>query len=142
MSYQRIRKQMIAVMLIVLFLAGCGTSAPETSEIIANKAEDIVGIWTTQFMGTEAYIQFNADETFDLARTIDALESSKILSGTFWFEGTVFNMKDNLGIGTGTYEVRVQKEGDKSVKLSFTVIDDTDSDRVKDLTEEMARVEP
>ncbi|GAJ06964.1 unnamed protein product [marine sediment metagenome] len=51
-------------------------------------------------------------------------------------------MKDNHVYGTGTYEVRVQKEEGKPIHLSFVVIDDPSSGRVADLTEGMARVEP
>jgi hypothetical protein len=93
-------------------------------------------------VGGEAYLQYNADGTFNLATTTDRFESFPIASGTFWFEGTVFHTKDNLGTGTGTYEIRVQKEGDQPVRLSFSVIDDPDSDRAKDLATGMSWVEP
>ena len=53
----------------------------------------------------------------------------------------MFHTQDSLGVGQGTYEVRVQKEGDKSIHLSFIVIDDPDSTRARDLTAGMTRVE-
>ncbi|MFB0547002.1 MAG: two-component regulator propeller domain-containing protein, partial [Anaerolineae bacterium] len=111
-------------------------------EVIASKVEDLVGVWETRFMGVVAYMQFEADGTLTLARTVEKLESAPILSGTFWFEGTVFNMEDTLAYHTGKYEVRGQKEGDKPIYLTFIVIDDPDPDRVRDLTAGMSRGEP
>lgn len=89
-------------------------------------------------------MQFEVDGILNLASTVEMLKERAplILSGTFWFEGTVFHMKDNHVYGTGTYEVRVQKEEGKPIHLSFVVIDDPSSGRVADLTEGMARVEP
>jgi len=112
-------------------------------EFIASKVEDLVGIWETRFGGRVAYMQFEADGTLNLASTVEMLKqrATLILSGTFWFEGAVFHMKDNHVYGTGTYEVRVQKDEDKPIHLSFVVIDDPSRGRVADLTEGMSRIE-
>lgn len=116
------------------------TLAP--GEFIASKIEDLVGIWESQYMGAVAYMQYKADGTFNLAYTIEKLKTAPIAYGTFWFEGTVFNTKDNL-CPKGSYEVRVQKEGDRPIHLSFTVIDDPSCfGRVQDLPKGMTRVEP
>ena len=113
------------------------------SEVIASKVEDLIGIWKTQCMGEVAYMQFKADGTVNLASTVEELESTPIMSGTFWFEGTGFNINDNIHYGKGIYEVRVQKEGDKPIHLSFIVINDLNNpNRVCDLIRGMSRVEP
>jgi hypothetical protein len=110
-------------------------------EVIASKVEDLVGIWESQYMGAVAYMQFEADGTFNLASTIEKLKTDPIAYGTFWFEGTVFNTKDNLAPKC-SYEVRVQKEGDRPIHLSFTVIDEPHPPRAQDLTKGMTWVEP
>jgi hypothetical protein len=87
-------------------------------------------------------MQFEADGSVKLAITVEGLESNPRLSGTFWFEGTVFNIEESFGRGTGQYEVRVQKEGDKAVHLSFIKINDPEGMRARDFTQGMSRVEP
>ena len=118
------------------------TPTPGTMEVVASQIEDLVGIWETNFQGKVAYMQFEADGTLKLALTLEGLENKPRLSGTFWFEGTVFHMEESYGRGTGKYEVRVQKEGDKAVHLSFTEINDPESMRARDFTQGMSRVEP
>jgi len=134
---------------VVYFLSGDGTfyavraAAATVSEVIASKVEDLVGIWETRFMGAVAYMQFEADGTVKLAYTIKDMKRTQIMSGKVWFEGTVFHMDDNIDSGEGTYEVRVQKEGDRPVHLSFIAIDDAHNpNRLRDLTKGMTRVEP
>jgi hypothetical protein len=117
------------------------TATPAPVEVIATKVEDLVGIWTTRFKGEAAYLQYRADGTFRIAYTVADLVSKPAVSGTFWFEGTLFNTKDNL-CGKGTYEVRVQKGGDKPVQLSFTVVNDLCGPPVRDLRTKSRWVEP
>jgi hypothetical protein len=105
---------------------------PESEEI-ASKIEDIVGVWESRFVGEVSYIHYKADGTFTHAYTIENLERSPLFSGTFWFEGTVFNTKDQLS-PQGLYEVKVHKKGETPIRLSYTVIDDPISQRVKDMT--------
>lgn len=119
-----------------------GTAALAPGEFIASKVEDLVGIWETRGGGAVAYWQFEADGTLNVAPTVEMLEKRwAMISGTFWFEGTVFHMKDNHVSPTGTYEVRVQEEKGKPIHLSFTVIDDPVTGRVRELTAGMSRVE-
>jgi predicted esterase len=115
------------------------TVAP--SEFIASKVEDVVGIWETQFMGAVAYMQYEADGTSKLTDSLENLKKGIIgIPGTFWFEGTVFHVED--AYGEGTYEVRVQKEGDIPVHLDFVEINDPNPDRAGDLTAGMTWVAP
>ena len=94
-------------------------------------------------MGGVAYMQFEEDGTVNLASTVETLESAPMISGTFWFVGTGFNIDDNMSYGKGTYEVRVQKEGDKPIHLSFIIIEDANNpNRAQYLTNGMSRVEP
>ena len=111
------------------------TRIDQTTENIASKAEDIAGIWKMPFLGTEAHIHYKTDGTFNIAYTVEMLKGdparrSPGVSGNFWFEGTVFFTKDNASRVPGTYEVRVQKEGDTPSRLSFRAIEDPDNRRI------------
>lgn len=106
------------------------TLAP--NEFIASKIEDIVGVWESRFGGKVSYIHYKADGTFSHASTIENLERIPLFTGTFWFEGTVFNSKDQLS-PRASYELRVHKKGETPIRLSYTVIDDPVSQRAKDL---------
>jgi hypothetical protein len=146
-----IRTLVIPILLLSLVaacaapLAPTATSTPQPTatpvEIIASKVEDLVGVWKSRFGGEVAYMQYRADGTFKLARTVADLESNPIVSGTFWFEGTVFNTFDDL-CDEGTYEVRVQKQGDKPIRLVFKEIKDPCRERSMDLKWKMLWVEP
>lgn len=112
-----------------------------SGEFTASKVEDIVGIWETRFTGAVAYMQFEADGTSKLVNSLEFLEKGIVhIPGTFWFEGTVFHFEDTYG--EGTYEVKVQKEGDTPVRLVFVEIDDPNSTRAADLTAGMTWVAP
>ena len=144
-----------AVNWLLLFVFVCAffpvmTVAPYTAfaaeEFIATKPEDIVGIWETRFgkSGAKSYMQYRKDGTYSLAYARENLQNSPLLRGKFWFEGTIFHDKSHHPLGPdlpGEYEVRVHTEEDKPVRLSFKMIDDTASGRVKDLTAGMTRVE-
>jgi TRAP-type C4-dicarboxylate transport system substrate-binding protein len=113
----------------------------QPNELIASKPEDIVGIWETWFVGSVAYMQFEADGTLTLAYNVRDSKNYPILSGTFWFEGSLFKMKDNVGSGIGTYEIHVQKKDGNAVHLAFHAIEDPDATRRYDLSRGMTRSE-
>jgi pimeloyl-ACP methyl ester carboxylesterase len=115
------------------------TLAP--GEFVASKIEDIVGIWESRFIGAVAYMQYKADGTFKLAQSLEKLSQEILdISGTVWFEGTVLYVKDVYG--QGTYEVRVQKEGNTPTHLTYIVIADPVSDRTRDWNAGMTWVAP
>lgn len=119
----------------------------QTSGKIANKLEDIVGLWETRhgMSGAKAYIQYEADGAFRLAYTLENLQDSPLWTGHVWFEDTVYYQKGEHPLAPdfpGKYEVRVHTEENSPARLSFQVVDDADKYRVKDLTAGMTRVEP
>ena len=119
------------------------TSAAE--DLIATKPEDIVGIWEAQHSGRKAYVQYRTDGTYSIAYALENLQRSPLLMGKIWFEEKVYFQKGEHPVYSyqfpGKYEVRVHKEEGMSNRLSFQVIDDDGSRRVKDLTAGMTRVE-
>ena len=131
----------LAILTPAISIAQEPTPTLAPNEFIASKADDIVGIWQSQFGGTmRYYTQYETDGTYVVASTIEDLEAKRGRRGTFSFEGTVYIQKGRAG--SGSYEIRVTKEGDKRVHLSFRVIDDSNTIRVRDLTAGMNRFEP
>jgi hypothetical protein len=102
--------------------------------------EDIVGIWKSRFEGHTAYMHFREDGTFRLAHDIADLGGVAQVMGDFWFEETEFHIDDPCG--EGTYEVRVEKDGDQPILLIFKVIEDACIERARDLSRRMPWVEP
>src|ERR1041384_8155757 len=77
-------------------LVPCEADVTIPCDVIATKAEDIVGVWKQYLLapffnapGGMAYISFNADGTFDLADSIEnsAKPDTSYASGTFKFDG-------------------------------------------------------
>lgn len=116
------------------------TSTLAPGEFIASKIEDLVGIWEMRFTGEVAYMQYKADGTWRLSQTIEELGSKPIARGTFWFEEKTYHHKGSLLEVIGRYEVRVQKEGDTPIRLSFITIEDQNPNRAQDLTAGMTWV--
>jgi len=123
------------------------TSPPQPTDTpppgaIASKVEDMVGVWKSRFVGTVAYMHFKPDGTFNLTKTVEGLESTPYVTGKFWFEGTVFHVDDDGCHDPGTYEVRVLKEGDKPIQLTFVKIKDSCRERANDWRKPMLWVGP
>ena len=134
------RVTLLRALVTVSVLAACaGPSAPTATptpeptptpvEVIADKVEDLVGIWACILWGEGAYVQFLADGSLRMAQTVEDLENDWFGSGEFWFEGTVFNESTDYCAGKGTYEVRLVREGGKTVALRWKAIEDPCSDR-------------
>ena len=102
-------------------LAGC-------QSVPAIEGEDLIGIWVSRVGG--AYIQFNADGTFNVASTVDGLTSQGHDYGDFRLEGTALMLitdeESPFCAGqTGHYQVEISEEG----KIETTLVDDPCSDR-------------
>ena len=104
----------LAFSLIVAMLASCqdnGTVA----------ADDVVGVWRSG----SVFVQFNEDQTFQVARAADQLASAPIDLGSFRIRGSDFSyISDEESAScsgqTGLYEVHWVEEGG----LQFTNIED------------------
>jgi hypothetical protein len=109
----------------------------------ATKIEDLVGIWKGWFKGSVVYWRFETDGTLTLSSDVKGLEDVLILSGTFWFEESLFKILESRKPGEiGTYEVHIRKKDGNAVHLSFRAIDDTGFWRPHDLGRGMTRVDP
>ena len=142
MKRKEIFSKGILIISILTFIFTASVFAQPAGKVV-KKIDDLVGIWESQFQGGKAYMQYNADGTLRLATTIEDLKSdvSVAYTGKFWFDGDVYGMTETAGSDTGTYKVRMQKEG-KTTKLSFTPVDEPNSNREADITTGMTRVEP
>ena len=129
---------LVSVLVILSVVAACGPSTPTATptpqptptpvEEIADQVDDLVGIWT--FHEGRDYVEFLADGTMRVADTLEELQkNTPWLTGTFWFEGTVFNEMDTWCEDKGTYEVRLVREGGETVALRWKVIEDSCGDR-------------
>jgi hypothetical protein len=118
------------------------TPTLEVTKVIATQPEDIAGIWTTRYnpVGGPAYIQYKADGTWAIAKTVEKLKAPA-QKGTFRFEGDRFITWDNE-CGEGEYTVQVLLFEGKPVGLAFSRLADACRDRVRDLTKPMSWVEP
>lgn len=111
---------------------------PPTATLVLTEmsasVEDVVGVWATRYapLGGSVYIQYRADGTWVMAKTVAELKTAPAFSGTFKFEGTQF-ITDDSDCGKGTYDVRVKKAGNQPVELTFAWIDDPCRPRRSDL---------
>jgi hypothetical protein len=136
-----------AVIAIVLTLAatGCSPSAaslPPTQppptpapEILATKAEDIVGLWQGKTcLGHITHTEYTKEGTFCVTVVNGDAKGMKSDQGKFWFEGSQLKLESEGGTCLtaqgetitciGTYQVYVTKQADKPVKLKFVAVDD------------------
>lgn len=122
-------------------LIACPTIAPEDAEqhpcdLLATKAEDIVGVWTVYFNAGPAFIRYNADGTWLIADTVEhtnAASAEGYPFGTFSFDenGVFTSLDPNTPVQimpdecrAGRYLLRVIKVGDQPVALNKAVLDD------------------
>jgi hypothetical protein len=135
-------------------LVPCGEGVTGPCDLIATKAEDIIGVWKQYLGGPRfnapngmAYIRYNADGTYVIADSIEntAQPTPPYPSGTFSFEDA------QLIIGPAVdapplcakpprYQARVLKFGDQPVALRYVPIDETCPARLQDLSQALVWV--
>ncbi|MFX1402830.1 MAG: hypothetical protein ACFE8V_16455 [Promethearchaeota archaeon] len=85
-----------------------------------------VGIWVlpeSVDFSDNLYVQFLADGTLRVAADVERLASLPIATGTFWFEGTVFNTNDTQYNVLGKYEVRLVQQAGQTIGPRWKVIE-------------------
>ena len=105
------------------------TATPVETEFVANKLEDISGMWSFSYMGNSYRIQFLANGTI---RSGPSTEPKKYLHGTFKFDGDVFRV-DEPTCGPGVYEAHLIQRDGQNYKLYFKLIEDSCRDRVNEM---------
>jgi len=137
-------------------LVPCTTGATSPCDLIATKAEDIVGVWKQYLnnpvlnaLGGVAYIRYNADGTYNIADSVENTVKpfKNYPAGTFKFDGAQFIIAAIPGApapcdGPGVFQLRVLKYGDKPVALRYVVISDTCFPRLQDLSQALVWVAP
>lgn len=111
--------------------AGLPTSTAVITEIVATSTDQFIGTWTSFVLGSQAFLTFKPDGTWEI-RVTGATSTAK---GDFSFDGKIFTINRDPecpGV-TGKYEAPqiVQYDGINH-KLSFKVIEDACEARVKD----------
>ena len=152
MNVQCLKSAVIAVVL-TLAATGCSpdaaslppTQPPPTQapEILASKAEDIVGLWQGKTcLGHISHTEYTKEGTFCVTVVNGDAKGMKSDQGKFWFEGSQLKLQSEGGTCLtaqgdtitciGIYQVYVTKQGDKPA-LKFVVVEDPYYDRRADM---------
>lgn len=105
---------------------------PESTSDLITAVEDLAGTWhrtkKSPFGGD--YRQYNLDGTYSVADNVESLQTNPKVSGTFWFDGDMFNVQDQNGKApwdecvasqaVGIYKIHKLADG----KVKFELIED------------------
>jgi hypothetical protein len=134
-----------AIVLVALLLSACGAPSPTpvptptvVPEVLASKAEDIIGVLTITVPGEpELQLEFTKEGTYSIGGGSGSYKGATFDAGKFWFEGTELKLESTEGCLTaqgetkpciGTYQVYVTKQGDKPA-LRLVMVGDQYADR-------------
>jgi hypothetical protein len=137
-----------AIVLVALTLSACGAPPPTpvptptvVPEVLASKAEDVVGVWLLD-AGSEGeyHLEYTKEGTYSTTAVSGPVKGATFDTGKFWFEGTQLKLESTGGCFTmqgtkpciGIYQVYVTKKGDKPA-LKFVVVEDPFYDRRADM---------
>ena len=121
-------------------------TATTVCDMIATKAEDMVGVWAVYFNAEPAFLRFNADGTWvtgDTAKSTIAASVDGYPAGTSSFDAdgvwtTLYTPLPNCQ--SGRYLVRVIRVGGQPVALNLALIEDCFPPRQSDYGYTMLRV--
>ena len=134
-----------AIVLVALLLSACGAPSPTpvptptvVPEVLASKAEDIIGVLTVTGADGEVQLEFTQEGTFSSGPVSN--KGVGFDAGKFWFEGTQLKLESTADCDTmqglkpciGIYQVYVTKKGDKPA-LKFVVVEDPFYNRRADM---------
>jgi hypothetical protein len=117
-------------------LVPCSTDNKGVCDMLATKADDIVGVWSLYFNAQPAFIRYNADGTWlvaDTAEHTNAVSVDGFPYGTFSFDkdGIFTSLDPNTPAEVmpeecrgGKYLLRVIKVDGEPVALNMAVLDD------------------
>ena len=137
-------------------LVPCATGVTGPCDLIATKAEDIVGVWKQYLGGPRfnapggmAYIRYNVDGTYNIGDSIEntAKPSKGYPTGTYKFDDSQLIIGPSLGAPAPCnvpprYQTRVLKYGDKPVALRYVPISEACASRLQDLSQALVWVAP
>jgi hypothetical protein len=137
-----------------LALVPCADGAPGPCDLIATRAEDIVGVWKQYLGGPRfhapggvAFIRYNVDGTYVIADSVEntAQPLKGYPSGTFSFDGAQFIIGPTVGAPAPCdvaphYQLRVLKYGSQSVALRYIPISEACPTRLQDLSQALVWV--
>ncbi len=107
-------------------------------DVIATKAEDMVGVWSVYFGGDPAFIRFNADGTWVTGNTLESTSAASVdgyPAGTSSFDAdgvwsTLYTPLPDCQ--AGRYRVRIIMVGGKPVALNLGLVEDCFAPRQSD----------
>jgi hypothetical protein len=132
-----------AIVLVALTLSACGAPSPTpvptptvVPEVLASKAEDVVGVWLLD-AGSEGeyHLEYTKEGTYSTTAVSGPVKGATFDAGKFWFEGTQLKFESSESSGgcltqqgetkpcIGTYQVYVTQQGDKPT-LRFVAVED------------------
>ena len=121
-------------------------TATTVCDMIATKAEDMVGVWSVYFNGEPAFLRFNADGTWVTGGTAESTSAAVVENypaGTSSFDAdgvwtTLYTPLPNCQ--SGRYRVRMIMVGGQPVALNLALIEDCFAPRWSDYGYTMLRV--
>jgi hypothetical protein len=121
-------------------------TAATVCDMIATKAEDMVGVWSVYFNAEPAFLRFNADGTWVTGNTAESTAAASVEgfpAGTSSFDEdgvwtTLFTPLPECQ--SGRYRVRVILVGGQPVALNLALIEDCFPPRQSDYGYTMLRV--
>ncbi|MEP6987142.1 MAG: hypothetical protein ABI970_16165 [Chloroflexota bacterium] len=121
-------------------------TAATVCDMIATKAEDMVGVWSVYFGAQPAFLRFNADGTWVTGNTAESTSAASVEgypAGTSSFDAdgvwtTLYTPLPNCQ--SGRYLVRIIMVGGKPVALNLALVEDCFPPRQSDYGYTMLRV--
>ncbi|MBA3867859.1 MAG: hypothetical protein H0X30_01755 [Anaerolineae bacterium] len=129
-----------------LMLCPADVTATTVCDIIATKAEDMVGVWAVYFGGKPAFLRFNADGTWVTGNTAESTSAASVEgypAGTSSIDADgVWTTLDTLlpNCQSGRYLVRVIMVGGQPVALNLALVEDCFAPRQSDYGYTLLRV--
>src|SRR5215207_4288089 len=120
-------------------------TAATVCDMIATKAEDMVGVWSVYFNAEPAFLRFNADGTWVTGNTAESTSAASVEgypAGTSTFEDGVWTTLYTPlpECQSGRYLVRVIMVGGQPVALNLALVEDCFPPRQSDYGYTLLRV--
>lgn len=124
-------KKATAVVVFLSLLTACARAVPTPTQtpeptptpyvVLATEPEHVAGVWGTR---NGWYIRYLPDGTTRYGRALALLDTTPESEGRFWFEGTVFHEESADCAPIAAYEIRLDIQGRRVVRLLFNRIED------------------
>lgn len=119
------RYTLLVTVTLIVIVSACAQN-PATPELITDMA-DLNGTWQP-IPPASVWREYREDGTFRMAETQDSLEETPLVTGEYWFEGSVLHFKEVSGEpewacgaeDIGQYEVQILESGE----IKYVMVED------------------